>query len=163
MKALRFGLASLVVVGLMLPAAAVSAAESSTAVCSGTWKVDFSPGITTAAQPSTFTTSPSAVTCTGQVRGHGVTGPGSFVEEGSLGGTVLMGEGEGAGSLTVPTATGQETVTFTYKLKYGPGYGLKYSDSLVGPYTFLFAPTHGDGIAAPVTQIAAVAWFTLKS
>ncbi|MGH2688955.1 MAG: hypothetical protein ACRDKW_09140 [Actinomycetota bacterium] len=92
-----------------------------------------------------------------------MTGTGSFVQEGSLEGTVLMGAGGGTEVLTVPTTAGPETVTFVYTLEYGPGYGIKHSDSLVGPYTFLFVPTEGDGITSPVTRITATGWFIVKS
>ena len=74
-----------------------------------------------------------------------------------------MGAGAGTEWVSVPTTGGEQTVTFTYSLDYGPGLGLKHSPSLIGPYTFVFAPSQGDGILGPVTQIAATGWFVLKS
>ncbi|MGH2720150.1 MAG: hypothetical protein ACRDJO_00930 [Actinomycetota bacterium] len=163
MKALRVGLASLIVMALVPAAAAAGAEQGSTAVCTGTWKVDFSPGITGTVQRSRFTTAPSVLTCIGRVRGHEVTGPGSFTQEGTTEGTLLTGSGGGREWLRVPTTGGEQTVSFTYTLEYGPGLGLKFGDSLAGPYTFVFAPSRGDGVLAPVTQIAATGWFVLES
>jgi hypothetical protein len=74
-----------------------------------------------------------------------------------------MGAGAGTEWVSVPTTGGEQTVTFAYTLEYGAGLGLKRGPALIGPYTFVFAPSQGDGILAPVTQIAATGWFVLKS
>ena len=164
MRSFRLVLAALVVFVLIPAAPAFSATESS-ATCVGTGHISFSPGVGISSQKSTFTTQgqTGALNCVGMVKGSAVTGPGTFGEVGVLEGTVLGGTGSGSMSVIIPTTAGPASLTIPFTMTTGPGFGFKFSDSLAGPLTFLFYPTVGNGITAPVTEIAVVSVFFLKS
>lgn len=162
MKWFRFGIPFVVVVGLIAASLPASAALS-TATCFGSWKVTFSPGLGTTAQEVDSRVENGTIQCMGAVQGSPVTGHGVLAQEGRIHGTALGGTGSGTVTVVIPTLSGVKTVSFDETFTYGPGIGLKSSDSLVGPFTFMFVPTAGDGIFTPVTEIAAVGVFTLKS
>ncbi|MGH2688537.1 MAG: hypothetical protein ACRDKW_06995, partial [Actinomycetota bacterium] len=65
------------------------------ASCIGSWPVSLTPGLTATPQQSDFTSHGESgnITCSGTVKGHAVTGPGTFGLEGVLQGTCLMGSG----------------------------------------------------------------------
>jgi hypothetical protein len=140
-------------------------AGGSTATCSGTWHVSFSsPGVGITPQRVTFASHGATLICVGTVAGSPVTGPGTFGEEGVLGGTCLMGTGSGTLSVTIPTSAGLAKMrNVAFRLSTGPGFGFKYSDLFIGPLIFVYLPTQGNCVTAGVTEIAAVAQFVLKS
>lgn len=157
---------------LVLPAAALfglmagsppATAATGTASCLGAWNVDFVPGVSMTPQSAHYSTQDATIECLGTVQGSPVTGPGTLSQTGSAYGTVLGGSGSGTITVTIPTSSGSKTITFSDTLTYGPGIGFKSSNALVGPFTFVFVPTKGDGILTPVTQIAVAGEFTLQS
>ena len=89
--------------------------------------------------------------------------PGTLGQEGVVDGTFLTGTGSGTKSATIPTAAGAQKMSFSFTMIYVPGVGLKSSDALMGPLTFVFYPSVGNGVTEPVTEIAVVAEFALKS
>lgn len=166
MKSFGLGLAATILLVLMPASPALSAAESeSTASCYGTERISFSPGISTTSQEQTFTThgETGTINCYGRVKGHEVTGPGTFGEDGVLEGTCSGGKGSSIISVTIPTSAGSEKLSLRATFTYGPGYGSKYGDSLMGPLTFVYYPTQGDCVTAPVTEGAFSAQGFLKS
>jgi hypothetical protein len=164
MKSFGLGLAALVVL-VLLPIAPALSATQSTATCFGTWRVSFSPGVGVSSQRATFTTNgqTGTISCVGAVKRSAVTGPGNFGEVGFLEGTMIGATGVATMSLNIPTAAGLASLRIPFTMTTGPGFGFKYSDSFNGALTFLFAPTLGNGITAPVTEIAVVSVFSLKS
>ena len=164
MKWIRLCLASLVVCALM-PASGASAETRSLASCSGTWKVSFSPGVGTTSRQSSFTTNghTGTIICVGTVKGHLVTGPGTFGKEGVVEGSCLAGTGSGTMSVRVPTTGGVKQVEFSFTMVTGPGLGFKFGNALFGPLTFLFVPSAGDCIITPVTEITVLGQFALRT
>jgi hypothetical protein len=73
------------------------------------------------------------------------------------------GTGSATLSVTIPTSAGPEKVTFPVTIQYSPGIGFKYSDSLEGPFTFLFYPSIGNCVTAPVMEAVQIGQFVLKS
>lgn len=162
MKRVGLGLAALVALVLMPTSPALGATES-TAWCYGTWHVNFSPGVDTTPRTSTFTTRAATVNCVGTVRGHDVLGIAALQQDGVLHGTLLTGTGSGTKTLVIPTRGGPQTVSIPFTMSYTAGIGLQNSDSLVGPLTFVFYPTQGDGVTTPVTQIGVVGEGVLRT
>jgi hypothetical protein len=164
MKSTRLFLAASTLL-VLLPAAPVRSASGSIASCHGSWRLTFSPGVGATAQRSAFTSNgeSATVTCIGQVRGHAVAGPGSLGEEGWIEGTAVAGSGASSISLTIPTSAGPEKVSFAVTITYGPGIGLKHGDPLLGPLTFVYHPTAGNGLTEPVTEIEFLTEFVLAS
>ncbi len=166
MKLLLVGLLGLVVSSLYW--GPVAAAESnveadSTASCLHSWTDSVSPGLTTTPQTATFTShgETGTIHCQGLVKGHQVTGPGTFGEEGLFEGTCLSGSGMAVFSFTIPTTGGQARfripVTFTY------GLGLGSTSSEAFPGAFVVVPTAGDCLITPITEIAVVRLGILNS
>ena len=142
----------------VLPASPASAAGESVAVCQGAWNVSFASGLGTTAKRVAFTThgESGSFNCVGVVRGNPVTGSGTFGQEGFVEGTVLMGAGTSTISLTIPTSAGPQKLSFQDTFTYFPGIGFKQGGPLVGPLTWVFRPTAGNGVTEPVTEIGVV-------
>jgi hypothetical protein len=136
---------------LLLPSTPVGAAGS-IASCFHSWTDSVSPGITTAAQRSNFTSHGEtwALICQGMIRGQQVTGPGTFGEEGFLDGSCSSGSGIVTFSFTIPTTDGEQKFRLTFRFAYGPGAGSSFTD--VFPGLFVFTPKTGDCVTAPVTE-----------
>lgn len=162
MKWVRLGI-PLVVAAALTAASLPAGAWSSTAVCTVSGKIQFSPGLGATSQVVEWKSEKGPIRCIGSVGGSPVTGPGAFREWGSIEGTALAGTGEGTSKASVPTVGGLKKVSLRTTFTYGPGVGVKQSDSLVGPFPFSFYPTAGDGVNTPVTEIAFVGEFTLRS
>lgn len=163
MKPLRLGLATLVLVALMPASSAI--AQGSGPWCISTWHVSFSPGLGASPQRVAFTNQvrPTALDCFGTLGGHAVTGRGSLIEDGVIDGTALTGTGSGTLTVTIPTTGGPQTINSAFTMSYAPGIGFKAGDAFMGPFTFFFYPTAGNGITAPVTEIAVVGQGILNS
>jgi hypothetical protein len=162
MKALRFGIASIMAVALMMGSSPADAAPSN-ASCLVTGYVSFVPGLGTTPQQVEYKSEEGLIQCSGAVGGAAVSGNGTLTEKGDIEGTALAGTGFGTTTVEIPTSEGPKSVTFDNTFTYGPGIGSKNSDSLEGPWTFVFFPTSGDGVIAPVTKIAVIGQFILKS
>lgn len=164
MKSFRLGFTALAVLLVMTGAPPAHAAES-TAICSGTWQMSFSPGVSATPTKSAFTTNgeTGTINCVGSLKGLQITGPGTFGQEGIFEGTCLQGTASSVITVTIPTSAGPEKLSFVDNMLTGPGFGFKFSDSLVGPMGFLFYPIVGNCVTAPVTQIAVVGQGVLKS
>lgn len=162
MKGFRLGIPLIVVVALLAGSAPVSAAPS-TALCLGTLRVSFTPGLGLTSHGVDYKTDAGMIHCAGDIDGSPISGVGVLSERGHIEGTALGGTGFGTTMLDIPTLSGRRTVTFDVTFSYGPGIGFKNSASLSGPFTFVFLPVSGDGLMTPVTEIAAVVQFTLKN
>lgn len=150
MKSFRLGLAALVLLLVMTISPAVNAAES-VATCYGAWHMSFSPGVGATQAKSTFTTNgeTGTITCVGSLEGHQITGPGTFGQEGVFEGMCLQGTASSTITITIPTSGGPQKLSFVNNMVTGPGFGFKFSESLVGPMSFAFLPIAGDCLTAP--------------
>jgi hypothetical protein len=162
MKTFRLAIPLMVVVALLAGPAPAQAAPS-TAICLGTWRVSFAPGLGLTVRGVDYKTDDGTIHCTGAVNGSPVSGAGTLAQRGHIDGTVLSGTGLGSTTLDIPTLGGRKFVSFDDTFSYGPGIGFKFSASISGPFTFMFLPVSGDGLMTPVTEIAVVGQFTLKS
>lgn len=162
MKRFRLGILLIVVVALLAGSAPASAAPSR-AFCLGTWRVSFAPGLGLTSRGVDYKTDGGTIHCSGAVNGSPVSGTGTLAQRGHIEGTALGGTAFGTVMLDIPTLGGPRSVSFDAAFTYGPGLGFKYSDTLAGPFTFIFLPVSGDGLMTPVTEIAVVGQFTLKS
>ena len=159
------GLAAMVTLLLVGASPPALSAQASVASCSGTWNVSFSsPGVGLTARQVTFVSHNGTVNCVGAVAGSLVTGPGTFTEEGVLDGTCLAGTGSAVFSIAVPTLAGPAAVrNVPFRMSTALGFGFKYSDSFIGPLTFIYVPTQGNCLTVGVTEIAVVAQFLLTT
>ena len=151
------------VVGLTIVPASPAGAAGSEATCFHSWTDTASPGIGATSSKSTFTSNGETwtLTCQGLVRGHRVTGPGTFGEEGVVEGSCTAGSGEVTFSFTIPTEAGDEKFNFSFPFVYGPGGGTARSD--IFPGVFQFAPKKGDCVNAPITEFNVLRVATLFS
>ena len=144
-----------IVVLTVLPATSAGAAGS-TAYCFHTWTDTATPGVSTTPARSEFTSNGEKwdLLCQGLVRGHEVTGRGTFGEYGVLEGTCSAGAGTVNFSFTIPTTGGDQKFRLRFSFVYGPGGGT--ARTTVFPGVFLFFPTVGDCTNAPVTEFKVV-------
>ena len=152
---------SLATAGLvLLPSGPVAAADS-VAYCFHQWTDTASPGVGAATARSTFTSNGEKwpLICQGRVRGHEVTGPGTFGEDGVIEGTCSSGSGEVNFSFTIPTSGGEQRFRLTFPFVYGPGGGTARTTDFPG--VFVFYPKAGDCINGPVTEFEVVLNATL--
>lgn len=136
---------------------------SSSATCFGSSTVSFEPGLGASSQEVNYETRDATMHCVGTIEGAHITGPATMEQRGRIKGTALAGRGWGTETITVPTANGLKSISFDLTFSYGPGIGVKRSNTLAGPYIFAFLPVAGDGVVTPVTEIMAVGEFTLNS
>jgi hypothetical protein len=153
---------------MLLPIAALTAlpttpagAAGSVAYCFHTWTDTASPGVTANPGRSQFTSNGEKwdLLCQGFVRGHEVTGWGTFGEDGVIEGTCSAGEGKVNFSFTIPTAAGDQKFRLTFPFVYGPGGGTARTTDFPG--VFVFFPTAGDCTNEPVTEFKVVRNATL--
>lgn len=168
MKSLRLLIPVLLVIAsiaMQVPAHAgpLPAGSKSIAVCLGTLRVNFTPGLRLTQGVVEYRTDPTAIQCLGAVEGAAITGTGSLSEVGRIEGTALGGRGAGTARLEIQTATGLKSVSFETEFVYGPGIGTKGSASILGPWIFMFLPTKGDALVTSVTEIYVVGQFVLQS
>jgi hypothetical protein len=123
------------------------------------------PGLSTTSRESAFTSHGEIgqITCAGMVKGHAVTGAGTFGLEGILRGTCLKGSGSLTISLSIPTTAGTATFRVPATLMYAAGSGVKMSDAFAGPLVWTAVPTAGDCVRAPITEILQIGEFALMS
>ena len=135
-----------------IPAAADPAPLTS-ASCHHTWTDTVSPGVTTTAQRSRFTSNGERwpLVCQGLVRGYQVTGPGTFGEEGFLEGSCSSGTGMVVFDFTLPTIAGAERFHLSFHFSFGAGVG--GSSNELFPGVFVFTPRMGDCVGTPVTEV----------
>ena len=149
---------------LMLSAAAAltvlpvgpARAAGSVAYCFHAWTDTATPGVNDTPARSTFTSGGEKwdLICQGSVKGHEVTGFGTFGEDGVIEGTCSAGEGKVNFSFTIPTTAGEQKFTLTFPFVYGPGGGTGRTTQFPG--VFVFFPTEGDCTSQPVTEFQVV-------
>jgi hypothetical protein len=150
-------------VALTLMPASPAEAASSAAYCFHTWTDTAAPGVSTNPNRSTFTSNGEKwdLLCQGMVRGHEVTGRGTFGEYGFIEGTCSAGWGEVHFNFTIPTTAGEQRFHLNFPFYYGPGGGTAQTTDFPG--VFVFFPTAGDCTNAPVTEFKVVRNATLFS
>jgi len=147
----------------VLPTTPAGAAGSSVAYCFHTWTDTATPGVSTTPGRSQFTSNGEKwdLLCQGLVRGHEVTGRGTFGEHGFIEGSCSAGWGEVHFSFTIPTAGGEQKFQLNFPFYYGPGGGTAQTTDFPG--VFVFFPTDGDCTNEPVTEFKLVRNATLFS
>jgi hypothetical protein len=153
----------LLIVAVMVMPARPAGATGSVAYCFHTWTDTITPGVGTTPARSRFTSNGEKwdLLCQGNVRGHAVTGWGTFGEEGVIEGTCTAGQGEVNFSFTIPTSGGEQKFRLRFPLVYGPGGGVSQTRDFPG--AFAFFPTEGDCSNQPVTEFKVVRNATLFS
>ena len=143
-------------VALMLLPSGTARAAGSVAYCFHAWTDTASPGVGATASKSTFTSNGEKwdLVCQGLVRGHPVTGKGTFGEDGVIDGSCSSGGGKVNFSFTIPTAGGVQKFRLNFEFVYGPGGGTAKTSDFPG--VFVFYPTAGDCMNAPVTEFNVV-------
>lgn len=133
--------------------AASPAAASSTLDCFSYDVVNFSPGITFAKSQLNFDIAEegSVIHCEGAIRGHEITGPGTYWAKGSIAGDCTAGVGKiDRWSMTFPTEGGDQKVEspggFTYTGPTGEFRTSAYNGK------FHFAPLAGNCVAGGITK-----------
>lgn len=158
-------------VALCLTCLAASGLVSTSAVradsgttCTVENPVTLSPGLSLQGSTGTFDNSATGtVECDGPVNGVQPTGPGTFHDKGTYGtqdpdDCVRGGEGQGAYTMVLPTADGEQTVVLPFTVEFGAP---STNGGLVGVHTrgdgfageFGGTPTAGDCVSAPVTEV----------
>jgi hypothetical protein len=163
------GLALVVTVAGVVPGMPVAEAEADQlAPCRFRAEFDLAPGLSLTPTSGAFTSGgeTGAITCSGSVNGHIVTGPGTFGAEGNYGtadgdSCVSGGEGSAVQSFTVPTSDGpapvQNAITFTYRPAPGSGGSMSlasgrfHGERFSG--TFDVTLIEGDCVTSPVTRV----------
>jgi hypothetical protein len=138
-------------------------ASGSGAYCFHTWTDTASPGIGATPGRSDFTSNGEKweLLCQGTVRGHEVTGPGTFGEDGVIDGSCSSGSGTVNFAFTIPTSGGVQKFRLTFGFVYGPGGGTARTTDFPG--VFVFYPTTGDCMNSKVTEFKIVRNATLFS
>jgi len=131
-------------------------AASAAAFCSFDFVITNSPGLSMTPTAATFTTGggePGNITCTGDVYGKTITGPGTTGNHGQFASdsTCARGSGTGSATFTLPTADGpvrlQNLFTFSYL-----GAAGSFSGSVIsGGFAFL-PPLQGNCLTTPLTE-----------
>jgi len=149
------------IVALAVLPAPPAGAAGSVAHCFHTWTDTITPGVSTTPARSRFTSNGETwdLLCQGTVRGHEVTGWGTFSEEGVIEGTCTAGQGRVNFSFTIPTTAGLQKFRLTFPLVYGPGGGVSQTTDFPG--FFAFFPTDGDCTNQPVTEFKVIRNATL--
>ena len=139
----------------VLPMGPAQAAES-VAYCFHAWTDTADPGVSAEPGETKFTSNGEKwkLRCQGDVRGHRVTGDGTFGEFGVIDGNCMAGQGEVNFSFTIPTEGGPQKFRLTFPFVYGPGGGTARTDDFPG--VFAFYPTEGDCMNKPVTRFEVV-------
>jgi hypothetical protein len=140
-----------------------AAPTGSQAICVAQWTDALTPGISLTPSTVSFTSNgpTGTITCVGSVRGHAVTGPGTFGEQGTIRGTCTSGSGEALFVMTIPTDGGPATVILPAVFTTVGTVGLRPTGTFPGG--FVAVPTQGDCVTTPVTQIAVVLHGTLTT
>jgi len=145
---------------LLLPALGAWPAHAqggTSAVCSLRIPANLTPGFSRTSSTGTYGTGgeTGTITCSGTVDGHRVTGPGSFGFKGTYTGECFGNVGSGTYFFTVPTDVGQMHFTGTYTETRigltGPVEASQPGARFSGP--LVVAPTKGDCVTAPVTEV----------
>ena len=126
------------------------------AVCNATnVRITLTPGISAAKGKGSFTTQGPTGTleCRGSIRGREITGPGTFGEAGEYEGDCSGGTARSRLALTLPTADGPLNLSLPVSIVFKPGMGWKTHEALVGGLVFQYAPTRGNCVDTPVTEI----------
>jgi len=146
----------LTVVALTTLPTTPAGAAGSVAYCFHTWTDTASPGVSTTPARSTFTSNGEKwdLLCAGLVRGHEVTGRGTFGEHGVIEGTCSAGQGVVNFAFTIPTAGGEQKFALKFEFVYGPGGGTARTADFPG--VFVFFPTAGDCTNEPVTEFKVI-------
>lgn len=127
---------------------------SGPAVCNAQVTVALNPGVSTSAQSFDYASSGPSGTITrrGEINGSPVTGPGTIEDKGKGNGSCTGGKIEGVNIVTVPTAKGPQEFTIPVQADFNGPLGIR-NPSPEYPGGFLFAPTKGDCLTAPITEV----------
>lgn len=135
----------------------LAASEGRTsAICSVTRNVTFSPGVRLTSSSGTLETPDETgiITCLGTFNGHRVTGTGSFGAKGVYTAICVLGHVSGRYSITIPTDAGPmhfaPTFTATPIGVVSPVDAAQPGMRLTGLEVFAF--TRGDCVTAPITE-----------
>lgn len=129
-------------------------------VCTGQHSVQFDRGISAAGGRTGFSTTGGDHTCTGEVNGRKITGPGTFAQRGTAAGDCMGGSAKGTAHFVLPTADGPVELSAPYELTYGPGFGNKAGEKITA--TFQFMPVKGNCLLDPVLEILVFQQTTLR-
>jgi hypothetical protein len=142
--------AALAVVAVPAPSTA-----SAAAFCSFDSVVTVSPGLSMTPTAITTTTSgpTGKITCSGDVYGKAITGPGTIGADATSDGhaTCASGSGSGEAQLALPTADGPVELRYPYTFSYVAGLSSFSSSVFSGGVMAL--PTKGDCFTEPVTEL----------
>ncbi len=145
--------------GVATPAAAGSS-TGSVAHCEFTANFVLDPGPVLPSEPGDV-----LVSCTGKVNGAKVTGPGSYIERGTIyDGTCAQGSGSGSFDAYIPTQKGVQHIKGQFYLQYvvdptvvPPGRGYEVGPSIYAE--FEFTPTTGScTVEDPLTGFVLDQW-----
>ncbi|MGQ0464902.1 MAG: hypothetical protein ACT4QG_06240 [Sporichthyaceae bacterium] len=150
----------LAVTGLALavcfPSSASAAAvdASGPAVCNAQVTVALKPGVSTNSGSFDYASNGQngTITCQGEVNGSPVTGPGTVEDRGKGSGSCMGGKVEGVNIVTIPTAKGPQTFTIPVRADFNGPLGIR-NPAPDYPGGFLFAPTKGDCVTGPITEV----------
>ena len=162
MKLIKLILATMAVL-LVVPPSAASAATGSVVTCVGGWNVEFEPPVRLTPGESRFMAPPGSLTCVGTVDGSPATGPGTFRKRGTFEGSCIAGKASGRLIVDILTSDGWKSVKSDFFMVTGPGLAFKFGESLLGPLTMVFLPIEGDCVLTPVSRIAVVGEFSLRT
>jgi hypothetical protein len=153
----------LTVVALTALPTSPAGAAGSVAYCFHTWTDTATPGVSATPARSEFTSNGEKwdLLCQGLVRGHEVTGRGTFGEYGVIEGTCSAGQGVVNFAFTIPTTGGDQKFRLKFEFVYGPGGGTARTTEFPG--VFVFLPTAGDCTNQPVTEFKVIRNATLFS
>jgi hypothetical protein len=135
----------------------------STAVCTFVAPLAVTPG-TLLLSPQVFhytTNGESAkLTCVGKINGYQVTGPGWYLEAGTLTGTCVASSGPGHFTLHIQTAGGVQSVEGDYMAFMVAAVGVEHGPAIDS--TFQGIPTSGLCVT-PVTEVTLVQESTIRT
>jgi hypothetical protein len=166
-NAIRVAL-SLVVAGVLIAGLGVgtaSAAERVSAIappsvgpvnayCHFEFPLTISPGLSVTPRSAKLTSGGRSgrVTCSGHVYGKAITGTGTVaVRAHAVASTCGYGSGTGETRLELPTADGTVKVKYPFTFHYVGATGSFMGKKASGG--FVFAPTKGDCVTAPITKV----------
>jgi hypothetical protein len=166
-NAIRVAL-SLVVAGVLIAGLGVGSASAAdrafalappsagpiNAFCHYEFALTISPGLSVTPRSAKLTTGgpTGRVTCSGHVYGKPITGPGTAAfRQRVVASTCGYGSGTGEARLELPTAAGTVKVQYPFAFHYVGATGSFMGSKASGG--FVFAPTKGNCLTAPVTKV----------
>ena len=156
-RAARAAVTAPLVAVVVLPGGPAAAA-SGPAVCVSKVTVGLTPGLTFESTDFHYSSGgpTGTVFCVGSINGHEITGPGTVEDIGAGTGGCNGGSISGANIYTLPTTGGTVTVRQPVEAQYAGPTGMRVKGTNTYPGGFGFAPTKGDCVAAPLTEVEVV-------